>query len=174
MLLTVEQENTRQTINEVADRSKFLRRVIREDGWKLDARESDDWKIVFSRKIAGKPGQPDVTMRVELEDTLALRGNWGNHQAFSDAETVCIPKPTHAYLSYGDVAIVAKLLLDGSKLFILGSAGSTNSSKLGLSFVAIHASMPKVSHGSITIGTHTVYAKGRQIISGAVGNAGRL
>jgi hypothetical protein len=168
MIAIQESQDTTQRIDNDKARAKFLRRVMREEGWSLRADGEDGWKIVFSRTIKGEPGSPNVTVKVELDDTVSVRGYWGNQKSFEDAETVFVPKPTYLCLDRSDLHIAAKFLAEGSHLYILGSAGSSNSSKHGIAFVSLHAQF-KGTGGSVTIGGITTYVNGRCVCSGEVG-----
>ena len=150
-----------------SDRSKFLRKVLREDGWTIFARSIKDWRITFSKTIKGDVGEPDVDVVVILEDTVNVRGKWGSVRSFSDADEVYIPNPTRMHLSYSDVHIVAKLLLDGCHLIITGSSGSTTSSKHGLSFVSLSSTV-KGCDGTVEIGHMSTYVHGKMVCCGTV------
>ena len=110
------------------DRSKFLRKVLREGGWCISARSMNDWAITFRKTIKGDVGEPDVDVTVVLEDKVSVYGKWGSVKSFSDSDEVYIPKPTMMHLNYAAVQTVAKFLLEGCHLSIYGSSGSTSSS----------------------------------------------
>lgn len=149
------------------DRSKFLRKVLREDGWKIYARSTKDWHITFAKTIEGNPGEPDVDITVILEDTISVRGKWGSVKSFIDSDEVYIPSPTRLHLSYSDVHVVAKLLLDGCRLSILGSSGSTSSSKHGLAFVSLESTV-RGCDGTVDVGSQSTYVHGKMVCCGAV------
>ena len=167
-MTTVIEQTPNDTFHHVdgaAERAKFLRRVLREDGWAMHARADGDWQITFRRTIKGKPGDPDVDVVVRLNDKISLVGKWGPQKSFHDSDEVIVPKPTRAWLHYGEVQTAAKFLLEGSHFLICGSSGSTNSSHHGLAFVSLQA-MVKTDH--ITIGGESVYVNGRMVCCGAV------
>jgi len=156
---------THHRIEGDADRAKFLRRVLREDGWDMYARASDDWQITFGRVIKGKPGDPDVDVTVRIKDKVSLVGKWGKQRSFSDSEEVIVPKPDRMWLTYGSVHTAAKFLLEGSHFLISGSSGSTNSSQHGLAFVSLQA---MVKTDNVMIGHQSVYVNGRMVCCGSV------
>jgi hypothetical protein len=157
--------DTQHRIETDTDRTKFLRRVLREDGWNLNAKASDDWQITFRRTIKGKPGDPDVDVTVRIKDKISLVGKWGKQQSFSDSKEVIVPKPDRAWLSYGSVQTAAKFILDGSHLIICGSSGSTSSSEYGLAFVSLKAEMKR---DTVEIGHQSVYLHGKMVCCGSV------
>lgn len=156
--------NTTHRVDNDTDRAKFLRRVLRENGWSMHARADDDWQITFRRTIKGKPGDPDVDVAVRLNDKISIVGKWGAQKSFSDAAEVIVPKPTRAWLNYGSVQTAAKFLLDGSHFLICGSAGSTSSSHHGLAFVSLEA-MVRDDH--VMLGHQSVYVNGRMVCCGS-------
>jgi len=149
------------------DRDKFLRKVLREDGWTIVARRSEDWKLVFQKTIRSVVGEPDVSVSVRIDDAVSVRGKYGNVQSFSDSDVVFVPPPNYVRLTYGSVHTVAKMLLEGCSLCILGSSGSTNSSKHGLAFLSLECSV-KGCNDSVIIGHQSVYVRGKMIICGSV------
>lgn len=157
--------NTTHRIETDSDRAKFLRRVLREDGWNMYARASDDWQIAFGRVIKGKPGDPDVDVTVRLKDKISVVGKWGKQRSFSDAQEVIVPKPDRAWLTYGSVQTAAKFLLDNSHFAICGSSGSTSSSEHGLAFVSLKAG---IGRDMIEIGHQSVYVHGKMVCCGSV------
>jgi len=74
---TCKKTPTTQRLSE-NDRSKFLRKVLREDGWCISARSMNDWAITFRKTIKGDVGEPDVDVTVVLEDKISLYGKWGS------------------------------------------------------------------------------------------------
>ena len=166
---TIEQVSTASTSHHAAgnDRAKFLRKVLRESGWTISARKESDWNIRFHRTIRGKIGEPDVEVDVIMDDHVYIQGRFGNVRSFSDSEEVYIPEPTRIHLSYASVHTVAKMLLDGCSLYVLGSAGSTNSSKHGLAFLSLECRLKGIDD-RITIGHPSVYVNGRVVICGTV------
>lgn len=167
MNATVLATDTKHTIEGKSARDKFLRKVLREDGWSMIARESEDWQITFRRTIKGKPGDPDAKVIVTLEDKISVVGQWGNRRSFSDCEEVEVPRPTYAHLSH-ESQTLATFLLAGSHILISGSSGSTNSSKHGLAFVSLEATVNKGAD-TVTIGSQSVYVHGRSVCLGSVG-----
>ncbi len=167
MTAVIEQtpSDTFHHVDGAAERAKFLRRVLREDGWAMHARADDDWQITFRRTIKGKPGDPDVDVVVRLNDKISVVGKWGSQKSFADSEEVIVPKPTRAWLHYGSVQTAAKFLLSDSHFLICGSAGSTSSSKHGLAFVSLEA-MVKDDH--VMIGHQSVYVHGKMVCCGSV------
>lgn len=157
--------NTLHRIETEVDRAKFLRRIMREDGWNMRARASEDWQIVFERTIKGQPGDPDIEMTVHIEDKISVVGRWGKQRSFHDAEEVIVPKPDRCWLNYGSVQTVAKFLLEKRHFLICGSSGSTNSSKHGLAFVSLKCI---VGNDHIKIGHQSVYVNGRMVCCGSV------
>ncbi len=157
---------TRQKLSD-NDRSKFLRKVLREDGWHLSARSVNDWAITFRKTIKGDVGEPDVDVTVVLEDKVNLCGKWGSVKSFEDSDEVYIPKPTMMHLNYAAVQTVAKFLLEGCHLSIYGSAGSTSSSKHGIAFVSLQCSV-KGCYDTVTIGSQSTYVNGKIVCCGTV------
>lgn len=149
------------------DRSKFLRKVLREDGWFLSAWKDRGWALTFRKTVKGDVGEPDVDVTVVLDDKVSICGKWGNVKSFEDSNEVYIPEPRMMHLSYGAVRTVAKFLLEGCHLSIYGSSGSTSSSKHGLSFVSLQCSV-KGCNDTITIGTESTYVNGKIVCCGAV------
>jgi hypothetical protein len=169
MMATVieRKSSARQTIETDKDREKFLRRVIREDGWMIKATADADWRVEFHRTIKGNAGDPDVLIVVQLDDKITLGGKFGTYRSFSDSYEVIIPQPRQMHLQYSDVAIAAKLMLAKAHFVISGSAGSTNSSKYGLGFVELVAILKECHGGSVGVGHQSVYVNGRMVISGS-------
>ena len=167
-MTTVIEQRTLDTVHHVdgdADRAKFLRRVLREEGWSMHARANEDWQITFRRSTKAKTGDPDVDVTVRLKDKISLVGKWGKQRSFSDAEEVFVPKPDRVWLHYGSVQTAAKFLLEGSHFLIGGSSGSTSSSKHGLAFVSLVA---MVKHDNVMIGYQSVYVNGQMVCCGSV------
>ena len=167
MTVTETPTNTKHAIDSSNDRSKFLRRLLREDNWTMRALASDDWQITFRRTIKGKPGDPDVDVTVTIKDKITLAGRYGKQRSFHDADEVYVPQPDRVHLSYGAVKTLAKFLLEDSHIVICGSSGSTASSKHGIATVRLNA-MVKGCDDSVTIGRESMYVNGRSVISGSV------
>lgn len=159
--------DTQQKIENKGDRDKFLRRVIRDDCWTMQARAANGWKITFARTIKGGPGDADCEVIVVLSDKITLTGHFGKHRSFSDADEVFIPTPQCVRLRYSSVKTLAKFLLDGSNIAIHGSSGSTESSKLGIATLKILASV-KDCGDSVMIGHESIYVHGKTIVCGSV------
>jgi len=157
--------NTTHRVESDTDRAKFLRRVLREDGWSMHARADEDWQITFRRSTKAKTGDPDVDVVVRIKDKVSLVGKWGKQQSFSDSDEVIVPKPNRGWLHYGAVQTAAKFLLDGCHFLICGSSGSTSSSKHGLAFVALQA-IVKTDH--VMVGYQSVYVHGQMVCCGSV------
>lgn len=147
---------------------KLLRRIIRDrgDGWTIRA-TSPEWRIEFRREIKGKLGEPDQEIRISTDAriTCPADSRFGLKQSFDDSKPVEIPKPDRCWLRYSSVSTVCHLLLNGGRLEIDPSSGSTSSSHHGLSFVALAVVFPDVSYSRAEIGC-TVYVNGRRVISG--------
>ena len=75
-----------------------------------------------------------------------------------------MPPCRSVWLRGRDVPLAAKFLLDGWHLRVMHSAGSTNSSEHGLSFV--YLSLVK-DCDEVEIGSWTVVVHGTQVCSGA-------
>jgi hypothetical protein len=159
--------DTTHHIESATDRAKFLRRVLREDGWTISARSSEDWQFVFRRTIRGKPGDPNVDVIVRIKDKFSLVGKWGNQKSFHDSDEVIVPKPTRLWLAYGSQQAAVKFLLEGCHFIISGSSGSTSSSKHGLAFVSLQV-LKKDGYGTVEIGGGSVYVNGRMVCCGSV------
>lgn len=157
--------NTTHRVESDTDRAKFLRRVLREDGWSMHARADEDWQITFRRSTKAKTGDPDVDVVVRIKDKISLVGKWGKQQSFSDSDEVIVPKPTRVWLHYGAVQTAAKFLLDECHFLVCGSSGSTSSSKHGLAFVSLHA-IVKTDH--VMVGYQSVYVHGQMVCCGSV------
>lgn len=166
---TIEQVTPASTSRHAAgaERAKFLRKVLREDGWVISARKESDWNVRFHRTIRGKIGEPDIEVDVIMDDKVCVQGRFGQVRSFSDSEEVYIPEPTRIHLSYASVHTVARMLLDGCFLYVLGSAGSTSSSKHGLAFLTLECRLKGIDD-RITIGHPSVYVNGRMVICGTV------
>lgn len=147
------------------DRAKFLRRVLREDGWSMHARADEDWQITFRRSTKAKTGDPDVDVTVRLKDKISIVGKWGPQKSFSDSHEVIVPKPSRVWLHYGAVQTAAKFLLDGCHFLICGSSGSTSSSYHGLAFVDLQA---MVKNDRVAVGHQSVYVHGKMVCCGSV------
>jgi len=160
--------DTQHRIDSDTDRAKFLRRVLREDGWLMNARASDDWQITFRRTIKGKTGDADVDVTVRIKDKISLVGKWGKQQSFSDSKEVIVPKPDRVWLSYGSVQTAAKFLLDGCHFLICGSSGSTIRTEHGIACVSLQAMVKGVSHDTVQIGHQSVYVHGNMVCCGSV------
>ena len=105
MKTTIEtsQRDTLHRIETDIDRAKFLRRILREDGWNMNAMASEDWQITFRRTIKGKPGDRDIEMTIRIMDSISLVGKWGKQKSFSDSKEVIVPKPNRVWLSCGSI-----------------------------------------------------------------------
>jgi len=158
--------NTNHTIESDTDRAKFLRRVLREDGWRISAREEDGWQIVFTRTIKAKlAGVANVEITVRLKDKIKPTGKWGKQRSFYDSDEVIVPKPTRCWLHYSSVETAVRFLLKDCHFMICGSAGSTSSSKHGLAFVSVQAIFGK---DHVIVGDQSVYVNGRMVCCGSV------
>lgn len=147
---------------------KLLRKIARhqqrwDDEWSLRAGEDTDWKVVFHRRIEGDLGEPDATVDVETDSIVLMRGETGRVKAFSDSQEVTIPECSSVFLGR-DVSLAAKFLLDGWRLQVTHSAGSTHSSEYGLAFV--YLSLVK-GLDEIKIGSCTVLVNGTLVCGGA-------
>lgn len=160
--------NTHHHIETEQDRSKFLRRVLRENGWTMYARADDDWQITFRRTIKAKPGDPNIDVVVTLDDKITLGGKYGKQRSFSDAEEVYIPQPTRVWLNYCHVLVAAKLLLDGGHFAISSSSGSSASSRHGLAFVSLNATVKGCAGGFVQVGYESVFINGKIVACGSV------
>ena len=150
----------------------FLRRVIRggsngSEEWCLRADSSDEWRIRFTRTIEGEAGEPDVYVTVATDARIAPQRKSGAHRSFSDSEEVIIPLARYICVTMSTATVAAQMLLAGSRLHIQQSSGSTSSSRLGLAFLDLEASIPGCGYGTVTLDS-TVFANGRQIISGSI------
>ena len=148
----------------------LLRKIVRHkptwgDEWTLHAGESTDWKVVFTRRVDGKLGEPDTEVVVETDSVVTLRGETGVVRSFHDAEEVTVPKTRGIGLSRCDTATVAEFLLDGWSLEVTHSAGSVSSSREGLAFA--YLSLTKGPCQGVEIGGQTTYVRGRQVCCGA-------
>lgn len=162
------------------DGAKFLRRVIRDNresfssvssGWRVFARACDDWNLEFCRTIEGNLGDPDRAVVVRTDTTVRLSGKHGQVRTFHDSQEVYVREPRRLYLGSTDCAALAQLLLDDSsaRLAIVSSAGSTHSSKYGLSFHYFEAEIKRRGQhiGFAKLGGDTV-CNGEVICSGAI------
>lgn len=116
---------------------RLLRRIAknyRED-WRFCAHAATGWRLSFSRKIAGKTGEPDRTLEVETDATITVDERHGERRPFDDGETVAVPPARYVAGGGTDARTVARFLADGWRLAIEHSAGSTTSSRHGLAFV---------------------------------------
>lgn len=167
-MATVIEQTTLDTVHHVdgdAERAKFLRRVLREDGWSMHARADEEWQITFRRSTKAKTGDPDVDVTVRIVDKISVVGKWGPQRSFSDSDEVIVPKPSRVWLHYGAVQTAAKFLLDGCHFTICGSSGSTSSSRHGLAFVSLHA-LVRTDH--VMVGYQSVYVNGNMVCCGSV------
>ena len=161
------------------DGKKFLRRVIRDnqtfdwdEEWRIDARPSTEWKLRFYRTQKGELGDGDNDIEVQTEHAVRLPSEreTGDVKSFSDSQSVFVPRPLSLLISSCDVATVAQFLLDGYSLRIEASAGSSNSSEFGLSFIYVLLQKRKPDGRTLTVQLQgdTVAKDGRPICSGAV------
>lgn len=147
------------------DGKKFLRKVMREDGWDCYARKAEGWTLTFRKEIKAKQvGDPDSQILVETDCILGERGNTGRTQAFHDAEPVDVPAATRMRLSTGDTSLMAKLLMADMKPVISYSAGSVHSSRHGLAFVSLRMT-DRLTYGGVSFG-ETIYKDGQVLTIG--------
>lgn len=170
MIATAEpQETTSQRVStESPEWRKLLRRIVKDRGDKWTARASaPEWTLEFNRTVAGKLGEPDCNVRIGTDCRVYCPGSsqFGEKQSFHDSKPVLIPQPSRLFLHDFRTAVVAHLLLNGARLSISPSSGSTSSSFHGLSFVTLEAEFSQVSYASVEIGA-TAYVDGRRIITG--------
>jgi len=110
-------------------------------GWTITARERDGWRLTFNR---------DGTEVFETDYVIPLTGEYGDAvKPFEDANAVTVPKARRIWCYHSQSRAVATLLLDGWRLKILHSAGSTHSSKHGIANVSLVAEHP--NGGYVTI-----------------------
>jgi len=147
---------------------RFLRQVIRDCDWRERASAGTDWRVEVSRTIKGATGQPDTTVTVRTDAVVGKSGKLGLVQAFSDSKPVQVVAPSAMFCWNTESAVLAKMLLDGSRLTICASSGSTHSSQLGLAFYRLEATISGCAYGSVVVGCETVSKDGQTIISGAV------
>jgi hypothetical protein len=153
---------------------KFLRRVARDrtaggrrEEWHMMADSSDGWRVSFWRLVPGAaPGDADYQITVETDAVIVMDGRTGEVAPFHDAETVTVPAARRVHCYGSDCRTAAALMADGWALSVQHSAGSANSSAVGLAFLSLEV----YSHAgevSAFIG-QTVYRNGLQIIAGPV------
>lgn len=147
----------------------FLRKVARSrhewrEEWYFRASPETDWKITFSRTVAGAVGEPDSYVTVQTDTVVHRRGDTGLVKSFSDSHEVIVPAATAARLSGADARTAATLLLDGWRFEVNQSSGSTSSSKHGLAFLSLHVerrgSKATDNWDSLEIGTASVLVNG--------------
>lgn len=152
---------------------KFLRRVLRNrhEEWRLSARESEEWRVLFWRRVPARDaGDRDGYVSVPTDIFVKQYGNTGHGvKPFDDARPVTVPKCTSVTLHEWDVRTVAKLLLDGPWGFeVSHSAGSTSSSQYGLAFIRL--SLHQRTGGDwheVQIGSESVFIHGSRIVAGS-------
>ena len=152
----------------------FLRKVIRQNreavfmgGWSVHASPENDWKMLFRRRIEKGVGEPEEWVEVQTDAEIRVSRRTGAIQPFADASEVQVATPKRVYVN-GDSSNVAQLLLSGYDFRVEASAGSTNSSRHGLSFYSLEATKQELTHYSLTVGTQTVAKDGETLIGGAV------
>ena len=174
MTTTQTATDTRQSIELDSKPGKaFLRRVIKgnidgDEDWCLRADADSEWQIRFTRTIRGENGDPDVYVTVNTDSKVRPQRKSGPSRSFSDSDEVIIPLAKSLCLTSGtQTAVAAKMLLAGSTLDIEDSSGSTSSSKYGLAFLSLRATVPGCRWGSVTLDDST-FINGRQIIAGSI------
>ncbi len=167
------------TLQSVAIDSKdgrtFLRKVMRENGqfsdnWTVWAAPETDWQCKFRRTIKGKLGEPDEDVEVLTDATIRQPAprELGNVKSFGDCQPVMVCSPRSVHFNGSTASMLAKLLIDGARLEVIASAGSTHSSQYGLSFYHVSATLPDMPYGNLTIGYDTVAKDGCCLCSGSV------
>ena len=155
----------------------FLRRVAKQnmssnmnEEWRVLASPATDWKLVFRRTIRAKRiGDFDQDIEVETDCLVSLPSKVGREvQPFHDAKPVFVMTPSYLHFN-GNSGIVAKLLADGFRLEVTASAGSSNSSRHGISTYSVNAVNRQLGFYGLQIGTETVAMNGHVLIMGAVG-----
>lgn len=170
---------TSLTIQHVQHESKegkaLLRRVIRnclsyDEQWEVCADESTGWKLKFCRTVKGKVGDPDSVVEVQTDIAVGYTSSsrFGMVKSFYDASEVYVPRIRRLYVRGSDAAMIATFVLNGSALNMKASAGSTSSSRLGLAFYRLMASVKGIPHSAVAIGTDTVCRDGKPIVQGAI------
>lgn len=156
---------------------KFLRKVVRDNlnssygnGWRIRFSAATGWKARFERTVKGAIGEPDSEIEVQTDFavTMPADSRFGTIASFADSLPVVVSRPVSVWVDGSDAATLAKLLADGSRLALVCSSGSTNSSKIGLSFYSLEAAFPGIPYGAVTIGSQTVAKDGQTIVCGAV------
>ena len=155
----------------------FLRKVIRhntdsnyDNAWRIHASATTDWRLEFRRTIKGAIGEPDedITVRTDSKVGLPSDSKTGREvQSFHDSKPVWVCRPTRIFLN-GETTGVARLLLDGYRLEIQASAGSTPSSQHGISIYSVEAHNHKYGYYGYGIGGETLAINGRAIIRSTV------
>lgn len=155
----------------------FLRKVARSrhewrEEWQFRASPETDWKVTFSRTVAGEVGEPDSYVTVETDAVVCRRGNTGLVKCFHDSDEVVVPEARVARLSGADARTAATLLLDGWRFEVSQSSGSTSSSKHGLAFLSLHVERrgcrANDNWDSLEIGVASVLVNGQFVVRGAV------
>jgi hypothetical protein len=171
-------ESTYQSVALATKEGKaFLRKVLRDneragwsDGWTADARESDGWRVDFSRTIKGETGEPDASVNVRTDLVVMLSGKTGAEVAsFSDSRPVCVPRPKRLFMHGSDATALVSLLIHGAdRLTIHSSSGSTSSSEHGLAFAHLGVRVHGEQYSEVQVGGTTVYKDGGRIVSGSI------
>ncbi len=159
-------QNTYQSVELGSkDGNKLLRKIIKDGGWVIKA-NAPDFEVQFVKDVRGGIGDSDVRIEIDTDLKISKPSKTGTIQSFDDAEPVIIPAPKWVTLTDG--ATFARLYLAGFTCWtIQASAGSTHSSKHGLSFVSLVGVHPS-EYGSVTLGGETIYKDGKCICIGSV------
>lgn len=141
----------------------FLRKVAKTGGWRIIASDPS-WGISFLKEIEGELGEPNVSVKVNTQTIIAQPKRVGIVKSFYDSEEVIVPAPK--FINLRDAQTFAKLYLAGFKHWSIEShAGSTSSSRHGLSFASLEGTD---GNCRVTLGGETVFKDGQTICSGVV------
>lgn len=166
--------NTVQTISaDSVEGKRFLRAVRDRDYamdamWKVRASAATDYKLEFSREIAGGIGEPNkyVTVLTDIYVSGMKHVETQTKQSFSDSKPVLVLAPRSIWLNWSTVKLLAKFILDGATLNVSASAGSTASSEHGLAFYSLEARFG--AFADVSIGGETITVNGKVICQGVV------
>jgi hypothetical protein len=157
--------------------NRFLKRVIRDNeasldwqcNWDLYASLETDWFLEFRRTIKGQIGDPDKLIVVRSDLQVRIDYCPGMSQSFSDSDPVMLAECKSIHISSYDMIVACTLLQNaGPRVWVTGSAGSTSSSKLGLSFYDVQIGWSALRGRYVNLGHQSVAVNGRSVCSGSV------
>ncbi len=176
-VLTTEDNYTSQYFeHNSAQGKKFLKALVKsnnEDGWKASAvfSEGNTAVFVFKKTIKGELGQPDKTVSI-VSDIGIVKPEFQNvkiDNCNGEKTEVYFAKVSKVEIEHSDIAALASLALQDADFKVSVSAGSHNTSKLGLTFYSVTARIWGKNGGfSVKIGSETICKNAARITHGDV------